>query len=153
MYNISSFDVRELKIIWQQIYFLWAFDCIIRKRIIITKELCINKTEFWSWNNIKIATQIKLEMETLMIYNFTRYQYFTQYKKTRPLEWLLDKCELKLARLPVAIDKNGDFRAQLENDVMMRRLLRNAALLRIINEILQKPICQQNCTLIHFPPT
>jgi hypothetical protein len=32
---------------------------------------------------------------------------------------MLDKYELKLTRLPVVVDKNGDFRAQQENDVMM----------------------------------
>jgi hypothetical protein len=43
-------------------------------------------------------------------------------------------------------DENNEFRGQQENDVMMRmaeiRLLKNAALLKIIKEILQKPICQ-----------
>jgi hypothetical protein len=46
----------------------------------------------------------------------------------------------------VVEDKNGEFRGQQENYVMMRmadiRLLKNTALLRIIKEILQKPICQ-----------
>jgi hypothetical protein len=46
----------------------------------------------------------------------------------------------------VVVDKNGEFRGQQENDVMMRmaeiRLLKNKALLRIIKEILQKPVCQ-----------
>jgi hypothetical protein len=36
----------------------------------------------------------------------------------RPLEWLLDKYELKSTRLPVVVDKNGEFRAQQENDGM-----------------------------------
>jgi hypothetical protein len=30
----------------------------------------------------------------------------------------LDKYELKLTRLPVVVDKNGDFGAQQENDAM-----------------------------------
>jgi hypothetical protein len=46
----------------------------------------------------------------------------------------------------VVVDKYGGFRRQQENNVMMRmaeiRLLKNTALLRIIKEILQKPICQ-----------
>jgi hypothetical protein len=46
----------------------------------------------------------------------------------------------------VVVNKNGEFKGHQENDVMMRmaeiRLLKNTALLRIMKEILQKPMCQ-----------
>jgi hypothetical protein len=57
---------------------------------------------------------------------------------TWPLEWLLE--------INPVVDKNGDLWAQQENDAMTWmakiRLLKNTALLRIIKEILQKPIYQ-----------
>jgi hypothetical protein len=66
------------------------------------QNCCLNKIEYGDINDIQFSQDINI----------------SHTAEKRPLEWLLDKHELKLTRLSVEVDKNGYFRTLQENDIM-----------------------------------